>query len=164
MQTLRSLLYALLCVALQVLIFNRLHLWGGVAFIYLYPLIKMPEEAPRAVQILLGFLLGFVVDFFCNTGGMHALACGTMMWLRLPLLHLFVVAEDVKSGSLGMRQLGLSVFLRYELLVVSLFCLMLYLVEASSWMLIGYTLLKVVVSVVLTTSLSFVLELANGHN
>jgi hypothetical protein len=54
--------------------------------------------------------------------------------------------------------------LRYELLVVSLFCLMLYLVEASSWMLIGYTLLKVVVSVVLTTCLSFVLELANGHN
>jgi rod shape-determining protein MreD len=162
MQTLWSLLLAILGIVMQVLIFNRLHLWGGVAFVYLYALIKMPSDTPRILQIVLGFVIGFIIDCFCNTPGMHALACGTMMWMRMPLLHLFIASDDVKSGPLGMRQLGMSTFLRYLLAVTIMFCLVLYVVEAFSLFHFGLMLLKIVLSVLLTSLLIFVLEVANN--
>jgi rod shape-determining protein MreD len=162
MQTIWSLILAILGIVMQVLIFNRLHLWGGVAFVYLYALIKMPSDTPRVLQIISGFVVGFIIDCFCNTPGMHALACGTMMWMRLPLLHLFIASDDVKSGMLGMRQLGMSVFVRYLLATVILFCLLLYVIEAFSLFHFGIMLLKVVLSVVLTSLLIFILEVANN--
>jgi rod shape-determining protein MreD len=162
MQTLWSFLLALLGIAMQVLIFNRLHLWGGVAFIYLYALIRMPSETPRLLQIVCGYAVGFLIDCFCNTPGMHALACGTMMWMRLPLLHLFVNADDVKSGPIGLRQLGMSVFVRYLLAVTLVFCLVLYCVEAFSLFHFGWLLLKILISVLLTSLLVLVLEVANN--
>jgi rod shape-determining protein MreD len=162
MQTLWSLLLAILGIVMQVLIFNRLHLWGGVAFVYLYALIKMPSDTPRILQIVLGFVIGFIIDCFCNTPGMHALACGTMMWMRMPLLHLFIASDDVKSGPLGMRQLGMSTFMRYLLAVTIMFCLVLYVVEAFSLFHFGLMLLKIVLSVLLTSLLIFVLEVANN--
>lgn len=162
MQTLWNLLLAILGIVMQVLIFNRLHLWGGVAFVYLYALIKMPSDTPRFLQIVSGFVIGFIIDCFCNTPGMHALACGTMMWMRMPLLHLFIASDDVKSGPLGMRQLGMSTFMRYLLAVTIMFCLVLYIVEAFSLFHFGLMLLKIVLSVLLTTLLIFVLEVANN--
>jgi rod shape-determining protein MreD len=162
MQTLWSFLLAILGIAMQVLIFNRLHLWGGVAFVYLYALIKMPSETPRVLQIVFGFVVGFIIDCFCNTPGMHALACGTMMWMRMPLLHLFIASDDVKSGPLGLRQLGMSVFVRYLLAVTILFCLVLYVVEAFSLFHLWLMLLKIVLSVVLTSVIVLILEVANN--
>jgi hypothetical protein len=93
---------------------------------------------------------------------MHALACGTMMWMRMPLLHLFIASDDVKSGPLGLRQLGMSVFVRYLLAVTILFCLVLYVVEAFSLFHLWLMLLKIVLSVVLTSVIVLILEVANN--
>jgi hypothetical protein len=84
------------------------------------------------------------------------------MWMRMPLLHLFIASDDVKSGPLGMRQLGMSTFMRYLLAVTIMFCLVLYVVEAFSLFHFGLMLLKIVLSVLLTSLLIFVLEVANN--
>lgn len=155
-----SLLYMLLCIALQILIFNHLHLLGGVGLIYVCMLVKLPVEWPRWVQILIGFLSGLCVDCFCNTPGMHALAGCTMMWMRVPLLHLFVVSDEVKNGLPGVRLLGMSVFLRYALVVISLYCVILYSVEAFSVFHWEIVITKILVSIAMTMLLSLILELA----
>lgn len=155
-----SFLYMLLCIVLQVLIFNHLHLLGGVALIYVCMLVKLPVEWPRGVQILIGFLAGLCVDCFCNTPGMHALSGCTMMWMRVPLLHLFVVSDEVKNGLPGLRLLGMSVFLRYALTVISLYCIILYTVEALSVFHWEIVLTKILISILMTLLLSLVLELA----
>jgi hypothetical protein len=56
----------------------------------------------------------------------------------------------------------MSVFVRYLLATVILFCLLLYVIEAFSLFHFGIMLLKVVLSVVLTSLLIFILEVANN--
>ena len=158
MPTLIAMLWIIASVLCQVLVFNHLSLFGGVVMFYLYMLVKLPVEVPRHFQILIGFLTGFVLDMFSNTPGLHALSCTTIMWLRLPLLHLFVMAEDVKNGPLTLQKLGFESFLRYLLTVSVVYCVMIYSLEAFTLFNLLDTFLKIVISTVLTFLFLFVIE------
>lgn len=156
------LLYLLLGIVLQVLLFNHLHLWGGVAWVYVCVLMKLPVEWSRWVQIVIGFVAGLAVDCFCNTPGMHALAGCTMMGLRVSLLHLFIATDEAKDGSPGIASLGMSVFLRYAVSVIVVYCAVLYAVEAFTlynWTVVA---LKAAVSVAMTLTMAVVMEIAGN--
>lgn len=86
MHILKSILWLIICILLQVLVFNHLHLFGAVVLVYVIPLIKMPFDLNHSLQVLLGFGTGLLIDIFCNTPGMHALAAGTLMTFRRPFL------------------------------------------------------------------------------
>lgn len=161
MNALYSFLWILLCLVLQVLVFNHLHLFGGIVLIYLIALIKMPVNINRSVQILIGFLCGLLIDIFSNTIGMHALACTTIMWMRLPLLHMYINAEDFKTGVPNSDRLSISVFIRYALTIVSVHTVLLYLIESFTLFNIVPLLLKIVITVALTFVFLMALELAS---
>lgn len=164
MQALYSFIWIFVCALLQVLVFNHLNLFGGVVLLYLFPMIKMPVEINRELQILFGFICGLIVDIFSNTPGMHALTCTTIMWLRLPILHLFVVAEEFKAGVPSMLKLSTPVFTRFALMIVSIHCVILYLVESFTLFNFLPLLLKIVISILLTSAFVFAMELATKEN
>lgn len=145
-------------VLLQVLVFNHLHLFGGIVLIYLYALLKLPLEMNRNMQIFLGFLSGLIIDIFCNTLGMHALTAGTMMWLRYPLLHAAVSSEELKTGVPGIRKFGWMVMFRYLLSIVSFYCLLYYFIEAFTLFHFFTTLGKILMSTILTLVFAWVVE------
>lgn len=163
MVALVNILYLLLGIVLQVLLFNHLHLWGGVAWVFVCALIKLPVEWPRWWQVVVGFVAGLVVDCFCDTPGMHALAGCTMMGMRVSLLHLFIASDDVKGGSPSIATLGMSVFLRYAVAVVLLYCLVLYAVEAFTLFNWTVVLLKAGISVAMTLAVAVVWEIAENR-
>lgn len=163
MALLFSILWLVAGVLLQVLLFNRLHVEGGIVLFYVYLLLKMPVEVARPVQILMGFLTGLTIDVFCNTPGMHALAATTTMWLREPILRSFVDTEDFKAGAPGLSALGLMVFLRYIAVLVVLHAVVLYLAEAFSLLHWPTLLLKISISILLTLLASLAVELAHGR-
>ena len=150
-------------VLLQVLVFNRLHLEGGIVLLYLYLLLKVPIEMNRSLQILLGFVTGLAIDVFCNTPGMHALAASTTMWLRVPALRMYVDAEDFPAGVPSLYGLGPMLFLRYALTLILLHTVVLYVTEAFSLFHPSVLLLKVFISVALTLLTAFAVELATGR-
>jgi len=143
------------CIILQVLVFNHLALVGGVVLFYVYLLVKMPVEYSRPLQILLGFLLGLLIDLFSNTPGMHALTCTTIMWMRMPILHLYVVEEDFKAGMPNRRVLGQTVYIRFCVSIVICHVVLLYFVEAFTCFNFLLMLSKIVTSALLT-SLAFI--------
>ena len=163
MALLFSILWLVAGVLLQVLLFNRLHVEGGIVLFYVYLLLKVPVEVARPVQILMGFLTGLTIDIFCNTPGMHALAATTTMWLREPILRSFVDTEDFKAGAPGLSALGLMVFLRYIAVLVVLHAVVLYLAEAFSLLHWPTLLLKISISILLTLRASLAVELARGR-
>ena len=163
MALLFSILWLVAGVLLQVLLFNRLHVEGGIVLFYVYLLLKVPVEVARPVQILMGFLTGLTIDIFCNTPGMHALAATTTMWLREPILRSFVDTEDFKAGAPGLSALGLMVFLRYIAVLVVLHAVVLYLAEAFSLLHWPTLLLKISISILLTLLASLAVELARGR-
>ena len=113
-------------------------------------------------QILLGFIVGFVVDMFCNTPGLHALTCVTTMWLRLPLLHVFIVADDIKNGCPTYHRLGSSVYTRFLGFVVLVHCVLLYSFESFTLFNFFNLLSKIVMSVVMTFLLVWAADVANN--
>ena len=83
-------------VLLQVLIFNRMNLFGlinplvYVLFFYWYPV-----RENRTSLIGIAFLLGFTVDIFSDTMAMHTAACITTAYLR-PYLMRFVFGVNLE--------------------------------------------------------------------
>lgn len=144
-------LWFLLCWVAQVLIFNHLAVMGGIVLFYLYVLIKMPVEYNRPLQIFLGFLLGLLIDIFSNTPGMNALTSATIMWMRMPILHLYVVADDFKAGNPGRKTIGQSMYLRFCITMVVCHAILLYLVEAFTCFNFLHMLVKILVSATLTS-------------
>lgn len=155
-----SILWLALSIFLQMFLFNQLHLMGGVVLIYLYFLIKLPVEIKVPVQILLGFLTGLLIDIFSNTIGMHALVCTFMMWVRIPIFHLFVLAEDFKAGSPNMTKMGIGEFIKFVIIIVLLHSILLYTVESFSLFNIIPLVLKIFVTTLLTSAFTIGIEFA----
>lgn len=155
-----SFLWILLCALLQVLVFNHISLMGGVVLIYLIALIKMPVQINRSLQILMGFACGLLVDIFSNSIGLHALTCTTIMWMRLPLLHMYVIADEIKTGVPSMDKLSTPLFVRYVITVIAVHTVLLYLIESFTLFNILPLLLKIVVTAVLTFLFTMAFEMA----
>ena len=162
MPVLIAFFWILLGLALQVLLFNHMSLAGGIALSYLYMLVRMPVEWNRMVQIGIGFFVGLTVDVFCNTPGLHALVCTTTMWLRLPMLHMFIVADDIKSGCPTYHRLGFSIFSRFLAVLLLIHCVLLYTVEAFTLFNFLNLCLKILITFTLTFLLLLAAEVANS--
>lgn len=128
--------------------------------VYLIALIKMPVEVNRNIQILVGFIAGLIIDIFCNTIGLHALTAVTVMWVRMPLLHLYVNAEDVKTGTPSASLIGMQPYIRYALTILAFHCILLYFLESFTLFHFVATLLKAFFSIVMTFIVVLSLELA----
>lgn len=159
MSTLYSTLWLILCILLQVLVFNHLHVCGGVVLIYLIGLIKFPFETNRSLQILIGFICGLIIDIFSNTLGMHALTCVMIMWLRLPLLHMFILADETKTGIASFSRIGTTTYIRFLLTIVLVHSIILYFVESFTLFNLLPMLLKVLFTSLLTIAFAVSIEL-----
>lgn len=69
--------------ALQVVIFNNINFLGYVNPLpYILFIILYPVNGNRAGLLVASFLLGLIMDMFCNSGGVHATACLILAFMR----------------------------------------------------------------------------------
>ena len=73
----------ILLLAAQVLIFNRIDLFGFInPFPYVLFIILYPVNGNKSGLLLASFFLGILIDMFCNSGGVHATACLVLAYCR----------------------------------------------------------------------------------
>ncbi len=73
----------ILLLAVQVLICNRMNLFGFInPFPYILFIILFPVNGNRYGLLVASFLLGLIMDMFWNSGGVHALACILLAYFR----------------------------------------------------------------------------------
>jgi rod shape-determining protein MreD len=78
-----------LLLAIQILIFNNLDLFGFLnPFPYILFIILFPIHSSKTSLILASFAIGIIMDYFCNSGGVHACACLILAYYR-PVLFKF---------------------------------------------------------------------------
>lgn len=66
-------LWFITLLALQVFVFNHVHIFGyAVPMPYVYFLAILPAITPHWAYVLLGFVMGLMLDLFTNTPGMAA--------------------------------------------------------------------------------------------
>ena len=69
----------ILLLAVQVVIFNRINLFGYInPYPYILFILLYPVNGNKAGLLLSSFFLGLIVDMFLNSGGVHAAACVTL--------------------------------------------------------------------------------------
>lgn len=139
----------------QVLLVDHIRLGGYVhPYIYLIFIMMLSVTMPKWQVLGLGFVLGFCVDMFTGTPGLHAGATTLMAFCRPAVLRLVSghqKLENVQEPNLG--QLGGAWFLRYVSCLVLVHHFALFFLESFSFQLIGQVLLRILLSVPATVFL-----------
>lgn len=101
----------------------------------------------------IGFVLGFCVDVFYDTLGIHTACCVFVGYLRPYIANLirpsggYEIAMKPYLSIMGARW-----FITYTVLLTTVHHLPLFIIEAWSFELFGLTLLKIVFSILFTSS------------
>ncbi len=144
-------------ILLQVMIFNHLCLFNmAVAFIFIYFIVRLPLTLSTNWVLTLAFLLGFTIDMFSDTQGMHSLACTITAMSRRKILQLYYPREDdLTNPQPSIKSLGLSVYMKYLFTISLLYCTLIYTIEAFTF----FNLLSLIGRIFLSTVFTFLIIL-----
>ena len=139
-------------VLLQVLIFNNILIARMIApFFYILFIILLPFDTPRALLLFLSFLLGLLVDVFTNTPGVHASASLLIGFLRPGILRLISSRETLDSvAAPRVENMSLNWFVGYTAFMVVIHHFFLFFIEAFTFSDLLITLLRIVLSSILS--------------
>ena len=149
----------IIVMALQVLLFDQLQLWGAChpyvyvlchPYIYVLCLLMMPITLPVSVQMLIGAAAGIVMDIFCNSLGVHMAGCILIMFIRPYLIGAVVSDKDRLNEQISLRTIGMEALLKYVIILVLVHHLTVFAIAAWSWNHIGFVLLETIVNSLVT--------------
>ncbi len=148
----RNIIRFFLLILLQVLVFNNLHIQGYInPYIYILFILLIPFETPQWLLLISAFLLGFGVDLFSDTMGMHAAASVFMAFCRPGILRMVYSSKDYEVGiTPGISDLGFEWFLKYAIILVFLHHLVFFYLEVFTFNEFFYTFGRVILSTITT--------------
>jgi hypothetical protein len=137
----------------QVLILQNVVLFH-TAFCYLYVLylLLLPVDSNPLVLMIIGFAMGFIVDLFYESLGLHAFACVMMMYMRNYWLNSITPQGGYDNNSVPSLALsGVQWFLVYITPLIFTHHALLFYIEAGGFGMFWFTLWKVITSTLFTT-------------
>jgi len=150
---------------LQILLINNLHFLGIVdPCIYILFLLVLPADFNKLGQLAVGFGTGLVMDIFCNSMGVHTLACTTMMFARPYLIGWLVQEDERLVGTITANTLGWETFIKYAAFFTIGHHTLLFLLSAFTLHALWLTLIQIVVSSLLTIGLILGWEIVRKKN
>jgi hypothetical protein len=149
-----------LYVAVQILLLKNLVLFNtAFCFLYVAFILLLPVELNNLLLMLIAFLLGFTIDVFYNSLGMHALALVVVAYVRNYWLATITPQGGYDIGTPPtLAANGLQWFLVYSLPLVFIHHLILFFVEAAGFALFWYTMLKTITSLLFTVTVMLLLQ------
>ncbi len=150
----RNIFRFLMLIAFQVLVMDNVMINGYmVPYVYLLFILLLPFETPQLALLLSGFLLGLGIDFIEHTPGMHTAATVMIAFARPYLLKLLAPRDGYESDTFPrIHYYGFIWFLKYAFLLVVLHHLVLFYLEVFQLREFLSTLLRVILSSILSTS------------
>jgi cell shape-determining protein MreD len=153
----RHILRALLILLLQVLVLKRIGLGSSSIWqygdIFIYPVIVLllPFRLSRHYVIIIGFLLGLIIDMFYDTIGVHAFALTATAYARgLLLSYLEPRGGYQLSMSPTIFSMGLNWVVTFTSLSLLIHTFLYFTAEVFTFVFIGKILLKTLITLVLS--------------
>src|ERR1044072_1398250 len=116
-------------------------------FLYVLFIIQLPFELPAWLGLLLAFALGFFVDVFYGTMGMHMAACTLMGWARPAVLRLMQPRDGYEFGQHPtMQDMGRVWFLSYAGILIVVHHMLLFFLEIFNFGDVPMTIMRVILS------------------
>ena len=152
-------------VCFQVLILKNIDInFASFQYFHLiiYPLFVMllPVRASKPLVIFLAFLGGMCVDLFYDSPGIHASAATLIGFIRPNVLKLIEPVEGFGvSDTPGFKSLGFGPFLIYAAIMLFVYLLFYFSVEAFSFLYLGDILLRTIFSFIVSVVLLVLVQL-----
>ena len=156
-----NILQFILFVALQILLMDNLVLYStGFCYVYVAFLLFLPLGINRLLLLFLGFLIGFTVDVFYDTMGIHAAASVLLAFLRPHVLNLLTPRDGYDiNDSVNIHVMGKGWFLTYTFILLLVHHTAVFFLEKISFDDMLYTLLKILLSTMFTGVVVIILQL-----
>lgn len=144
----------------QVLILKNIVLFNtAFCFLYVAYLFYLPVDANNLLLMLIGFIMGFCIDIFYDSLGLHAFACVFVMYVRNYYLSVITPQGGYDaSATPSIATNGIQWFLVYTFPLVFLHHAVLFFIEAGGFYMFWFTLWKIITSTLFTTTITVVVQ------
>jgi hypothetical protein len=153
-------LYFLFYLLLQVMLFKQLVLFNtAFCFVYVAFILLLPIETNILVLMAVGFVLGFMVDIFYDSLGLHAMSLVLLAYLRNYWLATITPQGGYDAGegpTLAVN--GFQWFLVYTFPLIFIHHFVLFFTEAGGFGIFWYTMWKVLTSMIFDMSVIVFLQ------
>jgi len=160
----------LILVFLQVFILENINLRGYInPYLYVYFILLLPFETPGWLLLISSFVLGFSIDTFLGTLGIHTASSVLMAFSRPLVIKAIPSRKDFEPGMKpSISDLGFLWFFSYSLILILVHHLALFYIEVFRFTDFFNTFLRVVISSFFTLLLVIVAQYlffkASGKN
>ena len=137
----------LLVFALQVLLFDHLHIGSlGIVMMYILFLINLPTRTPRWAEMLMGVGVGMMMDIWHSSVGIHMAACVALTFVRPILLTNAIQDIERIKDNLSIQNIGPAEYTKCAVLLTVLHHFIVFSLEMWSihmwWMVLLQTLVS----------------------
>ena len=124
-----------LLVFLQLFVLNNIQFSGFVnPYLYILFIMLLPFEVAGWFMIVMGFVLGLVIDVASSTIGYHTVATVFMAYFRFHLLRFIAPRDGYEPGMAPtLQSLGLSWFVKYASILTLAHHFVLFWVESFNF-------------------------------
>ena len=142
------------------LVCNRIVLFNvAMPVVFIYLILRLPVNLHGGWVLTIAFFSGLIIDIFDNTPGMNALACTLMAAVRRPVFNMFVSREnDMNIPIPSVDSMGIGDYFKYMATLVTLYCSLIFLIQAFSLHDIVLTLARIAASSALSIMIIFALD------
>lgn len=146
-------------VFVQIFVLDNIQFMGYInPMIYVLFILSLPVKFPKWISLLLAFILGLIIDIFSNTLGVHIFATVLLAFIRIPIINLLVAFDENVNPTPSFRSFGVNKYVKYVVICVTLHHFALFMVEAFSFINFDVTLLKILLSSLVSVSLIFIVQ------
>jgi len=125
--------FVVLCVV-QILVLNHIHLFDvAIPLLYIYFAITFHRNYPKWAILLWCFALGLAIDVFSNTPGLAAGSLTLIGTIQPYLLEVFVPRDSIEEMNVSIKSMGLWKFMVFSAILIAIFCLVFYALEAFTF-------------------------------
>ena len=142
------------------LVCNKIVLFNiAMPVVFIYLILRLPVNLHSGWVLTVAFFSGLLMDIFTNTPGMNSLACTMMAAVRRPVFNLFVSREnDMNIPIPSVDSMGIGDYFKYIATLVTIYCALIFLIQAFSLHNIVLTLARIAGSSILSIIIIFGLD------
>lgn len=155
----RNTVFAIILIVLQAAVLNNIRLFGyAVPMMTVYFLLPTPRIQPQWQTIIAGFLVGLATDICSNTPGVGAAAMTLAALLQPYVLQIFLIQDTDAANIPSVRSLGGAKYFLYAAIVIAVYCLAFFTIDAFNFYNPARWLLNTGSSYLLTLFLIIIIE------
>lgn len=152
----------LLLLAVQIVIFNNMNFLGYISpFPYMLFIILYPVNSNKFGLLLASFFLGFTMDIFSNSGGVHTAACLILAYYR-PYIFKFSFGLSYEYQTIKLNDVLTPERFSFILFSVILHHFILFVLEAFKisffWDILIRTLLSTIFTIIICIIIIYLIK------